>query len=79
VGAGPQTSELYGKFTWKVEKFGEAGGKRELRSNVFEVGTFKWCVFCFCCMHACVYGAVVMLAVSQQQQWCAQVTAGIST
>jgi len=41
--AGPQTSELYGKFTWKLDKFGESG-KRELRSNVFEVGTFKWCV-----------------------------------
>ena len=43
VGAGPQTCELYGKFTWEVDKFGETGGKRELRSNVFEVGTFKWC------------------------------------
>ena len=41
--AGVHTCELYGKFTWKLEKFGESG-KRELRSNVFEVGGFKWCV-----------------------------------
>ena len=41
--AGPQTSELYGKFTWKLERFGDSG-KRELRSNVFEVGSFKWWV-----------------------------------
>jgi hypothetical protein len=40
--AGLQTCELYGKFTWRLEKFGESG-KRELRSNVFEVGGYKWC------------------------------------
>eukprot|EP00850_Spirogloea_muscicola_P017540 SM000152S01528 [mRNA] locus=s152:35556:42868:+ [translate_table: standard] len=34
---GPKPSELYGKFTWKIEKFPEIN-KRELRSNVFEVG-----------------------------------------
>ena len=28
------TSELYGKFTWKVDKFGEAGGKRELAERL---------------------------------------------
>lgn len=41
--AGPQTSSLYGKFTWKLDRFGDSG-KRELRSNVFEVGSFKWWV-----------------------------------
>ena len=57
--AGLQTSELYGKFTWRLDKFGECG-KRELRSNVFEVGSFKWCVprgmcrpkIAACCLHA---------------------------
>lgn len=34
---------MYGKFTWKIENFSEIS-KRELRSNVFEVGGYKWCV-----------------------------------
>ena len=38
---GPKPSELYGKFTWKVEDFTNLN-KRELRSNVFEVGSYKW-------------------------------------
>lgn len=46
--AGPQPSDLYGKFTWKIEKFSEIS-KRELRSTVFEVGSYKWCV--------CTHGA----------------------
>ena len=41
--AGPQPTDLYGKFTWKIENFSEIS-KRELRSNVFEVGGMKWCV-----------------------------------
>ena len=40
--AGPKPSELYGKFTWKIENFSEIS-KRELRSTVFEVGSYKWC------------------------------------
>ena len=39
---GLQPTELYGKFTWKIENFSEIS-KRELRSNVFEVGSYKWC------------------------------------
>lgn len=39
--AGPKPSELYGKFTWKIENFSEIS-KRELRSNIFEVGGYKW-------------------------------------
>lgn len=35
-------SELYGKFTWKIENFSEIN-KRELRSAIFEVGSYKWC------------------------------------
>ncbi|RVX22135.1 TNF receptor-associated factor-like 1b [Vitis vinifera] len=34
-------SELYGKYTWKIEKFSQIN-KRELRSNAFEVGGYKW-------------------------------------
>ena len=34
-------NELYGKFTWKIENFSETG-KRELRSNQFDVGDYKW-------------------------------------
>lgn len=40
---GLQPTDLYGKFTWKIENFSEIS-KRELRSNVFEVGSYKWCV-----------------------------------
>ncbi len=39
---GPKPHELYGKFTWKIENFSEIS-KRELRSNVFDVGGYKWC------------------------------------
>eukprot|EP00803_Ostreobium_quekettii_P010629 evm.model.scf_3047.3 EVM.evm.TU.scf_3047.3 scf_3047:6484-7042(-) len=39
-GAGPLPHELYGKFTWKIENFSETS-KRELRSTVFEVGSYK--------------------------------------
>ena len=38
---GPKPSELYGKYTWKIEKFSQIN-KRELRSNAFEVGGYKW-------------------------------------
>lgn len=40
--AGPKPAALYGKFTWKIENFSEIS-KRELRSTVFEVGSYKWC------------------------------------
>lgn len=39
--AGPSTHYLYGQFTWQLDKF-SASGKRELRSDVFQVGSFKW-------------------------------------
>ncbi|KVH87839.1 MATH-like protein [Cynara cardunculus var. scolymus] len=38
---GPKPSELYGKYTWKIDKFSQIN-KRELRSNAFEVGSYKW-------------------------------------
>lgn len=40
---GPKPSDLYGKHTWKIEKFSQLT-KRELRSNAFEVGGYKWYV-----------------------------------
>ena len=66
--AGPKPAALYGKFTWKIENFSEIS-KRELRSTVFEVGSYKWCapaprmpartaapaslLQCFSCLCAC--------------------------
>jgi len=41
LSTGPKPSELYGKFTWKIDNFSEIG-KRELRSTIFEVGSYKW-------------------------------------
>lgn len=38
---GPKPSELYGRYTWKIEKFSQIT-KRELRSSAFEVGGHKW-------------------------------------
>ncbi|KAK6915376.1 MATH/TRAF domain [Dillenia turbinata] len=38
---GPKPSELYGKFTWKIEKFSQTS-KKELKSDIFEVGCYKW-------------------------------------
>ncbi|KEH42694.1 meprin and TRAF (MATH)-like domain protein [Medicago truncatula] len=39
-------SELYGKYTWKIEKFNQIT-KRELRSNAFEVGGYKWYILIY--------------------------------
>lgn len=61
--AGPQTNELYGKFTWRLDRFGD-GGKRELRSNVFEVGSFKWCA-------SPVVAALVAELVRRSSPWAA--------
>ena len=38
--------DRYGKFTWKIENFSEIS-KRELRSNVFEVGGYKWYILVY--------------------------------
>ncbi|KAF8401834.1 hypothetical protein HHK36_012780 [Tetracentron sinense] len=43
---GPKPSELYGKFTWKIEKFSQIS-KRELRSNAFEVGGYNWYILIY--------------------------------
>ncbi|KAJ8543506.1 hypothetical protein K7X08_006029 [Anisodus acutangulus] len=56
---GPKPSELYGKYTWKIDKFSQIN-KRELRSNVFEVGGYKWYILiypqgCDVCNHLSLF------------------------
>ncbi|CAD7695139.1 unnamed protein product [Ostreobium quekettii] len=56
---GPLPHELYGKFTWKIENFSETS-KRELRSTVFEVGSYKWYILvypqgCDVCNHLSLF------------------------
>ncbi|KAG7991862.1 hypothetical protein I3843_02G100000 [Carya illinoinensis] len=56
---GPKPSELYGKYTWKIEKFSQIN-KRELRSNQFEVGGYKWYILiypqgCDVCNHLSLF------------------------
>ncbi|XP_012570433.1 TNF receptor-associated factor homolog 1a-like isoform X2 [Cicer arietinum] len=43
---GPKSSELYGKHTWKIEKFSQIT-KRELHSSAFEVGNYKWYILIY--------------------------------
>ncbi|KAL3649082.1 hypothetical protein CASFOL_005485 [Castilleja foliolosa] len=38
---GLKPSELYGKHTWKIDKFSQTN-KREIKSNAFEVGGYKF-------------------------------------
>ncbi|XP_073394018.1 uncharacterized protein [Physcomitrium patens] len=59
IGRGPKPTDLYGKFTWKIENFSEIS-KRELRSNVFEVGGYKWYILvypqgCDVCNHLSLF------------------------
>ncbi|XP_021644812.2 TNF receptor-associated factor homolog 1a isoform X2 [Hevea brasiliensis] len=56
---GPKPSELYGKYTWKIEKFSQIN-KRELRSDEFEVGGYKWYILiypqgCDVCNHLSLF------------------------
>lgn len=56
---GPKPSNLYGKYTWKIEKFSQIN-KRELRSNAFEVGGYKWYILiypqgCDVCNHLSLF------------------------
>ncbi|XP_027363885.1 TNF receptor-associated factor homolog 1a-like [Abrus precatorius] len=55
----PKPSELYGKYTWKIEKFSQIT-KRELRSSAFEVGDYKWYILiypqgCDVCNHLSLF------------------------
>ncbi|XP_047266459.1 TNF receptor-associated factor homolog 1a isoform X2 [Capsicum annuum] len=57
--AGPKPSELYGKYTWKIDKFSQIN-KRELRSNAFDVGGYKWYILiypqgCDVCNHLSLF------------------------
>uniref|UniRef100_A0A7C9E856 MATH domain-containing protein n=1 Tax=Opuntia streptacantha TaxID=393608 RepID=A0A7C9E856_OPUST len=56
---GPKPSELYGKYTWRIEKFSQIN-KRELRSSAFEVGGYKWYILiypqgCDVCNHLSLF------------------------
>lgn len=56
---GPKPSDLYGKYTWKIDKFSQVN-KRELRSNAFEVGGYKWYILiypqgCDVCNHLSLF------------------------
>ncbi|KAM3308887.1 hypothetical protein P3S67_010631 [Capsicum chacoense] len=60
---GPKPAELYGKYTWKIDKFSQIN-KRELRSNAFEVGGYKWYILiypqeCDVCNHLSLFLCVV--------------------
>ncbi|XP_073277089.1 TNF receptor-associated factor homolog 1a-like isoform X2 [Primulina huaijiensis] len=56
---GPKPSGLYGKHTWKIEKFSQVN-KREIRSNAFEIGGYKWYILiypqgCDVCNHLSLF------------------------
>ncbi|KAH6776908.1 hypothetical protein C2S51_008220 [Perilla frutescens var. frutescens] len=56
---GLKPSDLYGKYTWKIDKFSQIN-KRELRSNAFEVGGYKWYILiypqgCDVCNHLSLF------------------------
>ncbi|CAJ1976518.1 unnamed protein product [Sphenostylis stenocarpa] len=56
---GPKPSELFGRYTWKIEKFSQIT-KRELRSSPFEVGGYKWYILiypqgCDVCNHLSLF------------------------
>ncbi|PWA69015.1 TRAF-like superfamily protein [Artemisia annua] len=56
---GLKPHQLYGKYTWKIDKFSQIN-KRELRSNAFEVGGYKWYILiypqgCDVCNHLSLF------------------------
>lgn len=56
---GSKHSELYGKHTWKIEKYSEIS-KPELRSDVFDAGGYKWYITIYpqgwdVCNHLALY------------------------
>lgn len=54
--AAKKPQELFGKFTWKIDNFSDIS-KRELRSNQFDVGEYKWCVSRSFAARACAQAA----------------------
>ncbi|XP_074581413.1 TNF receptor-associated factor homolog 1a-like isoform X2 [Curcuma longa] len=56
---GQKPSDLYGRFTWRIENFSTIN-KRELRSDVFEIGGYKWYILiypqgCDVCNHLSLF------------------------
>ncbi|KAF9673538.1 hypothetical protein SADUNF_Sadunf10G0034600 [Salix dunnii] len=56
---GPKPSELFGRFTWKIENFSQIN-KRELKSDPFKVGGYKWYILiypqgCDVCNHLSLF------------------------
>ncbi|KAL8142782.1 hypothetical protein V2J09_015814 [Rumex salicifolius] len=56
---GLKPCDLYGKYTWKIEKFSTIN-KRELKSSVFEVGGYRWYILiypqgCDVCNHLSLF------------------------
>ncbi|KAL6571445.1 TNF receptor-associated factor 1a [Orobanche hederae] len=43
---GPNPSDLYGKYTWTIDKFSQSN-KRVIRSNEFEVGGYRWYILIY--------------------------------
>ncbi|XP_047334081.1 TNF receptor-associated factor homolog 1b-like isoform X2 [Impatiens glandulifera] len=43
---GLKASDLYGKFTWKIENFSQIN-KRDLRSRVFQIGGYEWYILIY--------------------------------
>ena len=39
--SGPRPSDLFGRYTWKIENFSKEK-KREMKSEPFEAGGYKW-------------------------------------
>jgi hypothetical protein len=38
---GPKPSDLFGRYTWRIENFSKEK-KREMKSEPFEAGGYKW-------------------------------------
>ncbi|KAL5205620.1 hypothetical protein ABZP36_033829 [Zizania latifolia] len=56
---GPRPSELYGKFTWRIDNFSQIN-MRELQSISFDVGGNKWYILiypqgCDVCNHLSLF------------------------
>ncbi|XP_047955505.1 TNF receptor-associated factor homolog 1a-like [Salvia hispanica] len=43
---GPKRSDLFGMYTWTIYNFSQIN-KRELRSNAFDIGGYKWYILIF--------------------------------
>ncbi|ONM37459.1 TRAF-like superfamily protein [Zea mays] len=46
VFSGPRPSDLFGRYTWKIENFSKEK-KREMKSEPFEAGGYKWYILVY--------------------------------